>query len=725
MPLYNTFDYTVTDWGKSPNSLFIGQRVLVPFGKKRVVGIITEIDSTPTVAPETLKPIEHILDAEPIFDNQLFAMIAWAAAYYQYPFGDALSTALPAHLREATPLQERMPSLVSVVHSAANRAPALLNRAKKQQKAYEYIQQHHTIPKKTLIAAGFPSSVLNSLVEKSLVSITQTPPQPFNVAKKLLREERLTLNEAQARAVSVICNNTETFTPMLLEGVTGSGKTEVYLQIIEELTLHGKQTLVLVPEIGLTPQTLKRFQARFSCPVLTLHSGMNDSERMHVWIAAKYGSAPIIIGTRSAIFLPFKQLGAIIVDEEHDLSFKQQDSFRYNARDLAIYRANTLKIPVVLGSATPSFESLKNALAKRYHHVQLQQRISGQALNYQLIDMKKDVATSGVSSTLLHTIKEYLAKNQQVMLFINRRGYSPAIICHECGWLSECQRCSSFYTYHKQGQRLICHHCGSMQILPKQCPNCQSTQLYPVGQGTEQLEEYLSEQISEAKIVRIDRDSTSRKNAFEEALESIHDSNKTIILGTQMLAKGHHFPRVSLVAILDVDGALYSSDFRASERLAQLITQVAGRAGRGSQKGNILLQTYHPENELLQDLLLNGYQHFSRLALQERQDAMLPPFSSMALIRAETTHFSQPQNFLGAVKALIYQDPIADQLNLLGPIPAPLERKAGKFRFQLMIHAEKRSVLQHVLTQLIPKIFTLKESRQVRWSIDIDPQDMS
>lgn len=725
VPLYNTFDYSVTDWGNSASPLTLGQRVLVPFGKKQVVGIITELDPTPTISIDSLKPIKSVLDAEPVFDAYLFAMIAWAASYYQYPLGDALSVALPAHLREATPIEERMPTIVSLVHSEINRAQTALNRAKKQRQAYEHIQTHHTIPKKTLIAAGFPSSILNSLVDKSLITITQQVPTPFEITTDFLKEERLTLNEAQARAVSMACNNTEAFTPMLLEGVTGSGKTEVYLQIIEEVTLKNKQTLVLVPEIGLTPQTLKRFQARFNCPILTLHSGMNDTERMNVWLAAKYASAPIIIGTRSAIFLPFSNLGAIIVDEEHDLSFKQQDSFRYNARDLAIYRANVLKIPVVLGSATPSFESLKNALAKRYHHVQLQQRISGQTLNYRLIDMKKDVATSGVSSALLHTIKEYLDKKQQVMLFINRRGYSPAIICHECGWLSECQRCSSFYTFHKQSQRLICHHCGSMQALPKQCPSCQSTQLFPVGQGTEQLEEYLRGEIPTADIVRIDRDSTSKKNAFEDALNTIHQSEKTIILGTQMLAKGHHFPRVSLVAILDVDGALYSSDFRASERLAQLITQVSGRAGRGSQKGQILLQTFHPENDLLQDLLLNGYQHFSRLALKERQDAMLPPFAAMALIRAETTQFNIPQTFLGMVKELINQDPASNHLSILGPIPAPLERKAGKFRFQLLIQSEHRSTLQQILVQLIPQVFKLKESRQVRWSIDIDPQDLS
>lgn len=725
VPLYNTFDYTVTDWENSTQPLMLGQRVLVPFGKKRVVGIITEIDSEPTVAIDTLKPIEKVLDTEPVFDAFLFAMIAWAASYYQYPLGDALSIALPAHLRESTPLLERMPSVVSLVQSNVNRSHALLNRAKKQQLAYSFIQEHNTIPKKSLIAAGFPSSILNSLVEKSLISITQKAPDVFCVPDNLLQEERLTLNEAQARAVSVACNNTQSFTPMLLEGVTGSGKTEVYLQIVEELVNQNLQTLILVPEIGLTPQTFKRFQARFNCPILTLHSGMNDTERMSVWLAAKHGSAPVIIGTRSAIFLPFHKLGAIIVDEEHDLSFKQQDSFRYNARDLAIYRANVLKIPVILGTATPSFESLKNALGKRYHHVQLQQRISGQALKYNLVDMKKDVATSGVSSTLLHTIKEHISKNQQVMLFINRRGYSPAIICHECGWLSECKRCSSFYTFHKQSQRLICHHCGSMHALPKQCPSCQSTQLFPVGQGTEQLEEYLTQEIPEADVIRIDRDSTSKKHAFEEALEAIHNSKKTIILGTQMLAKGHHFPRVSLVAILDVDGALYSSDFRASERLAQLVTQVSGRAGRGSQKGNILLQTYHPENDLLQDLLLNGYQHFSRLALQERQDAMLPPFAAMALIRAETTQFNLPQAFLGLVKELIYQEPNAAHINVLGPIPAPLERKAGKFRFQLLVQAEHRPVLQQLLTNLIPKFQTLKESRQVRWSVDIDPQDLS
>ncbi|MFT5162962.1 MAG: primosomal protein N' (replication factor Y), partial [Alteromonadaceae bacterium] len=504
---------------------------------------------------------------------------------------------------------------------------------------------------------------------------------------------------------------------------TGSGKTEVYLQIIEQVLQQNKQVLVLVPEIGLTPQTLSRFKKRFDTPIGIWHSGLNNTERFGTWLNSGKGQSAITIGTRSAIFLPFNNLGLIVIDEEHDSSFKQQDTFRYNARDMAIYRARMLSIPIVLGTATPSLESLKNSIDERYHSFTLPTRISGHQHHYNLIDIKALHLQSGLSQPLISRIKKHLDKHAQVMLFLNRRGYAPAILCHECSWICECKRCSAFYTLHKTTHLLICHHCGSQSRIPVQCPGCGSTNIQSVGQGTEQLEEKLGQLFPDIPISRLDRDSTRLKGSFESTLEEINQPGRRIIIGTQMIAKGHHFPNVTLVAIMDVDGALFSADFRASERLAQLLIQVSGRAGRGSQAGEIALQTHFPSHPLLQDLIHNGYAHFSRYLLNERRDAILPPFVSQLLIRCQAPYPNLPKIFLDEVKHLM--EPYLEHIELLGPLPAPMERKAGQFRFQLIIQSARRGALQSILSRLLPAIEKLKSASKVRWSVDIDPVDMN
>ncbi|HAS22167.1 MAG TPA: primosomal protein N', partial [Idiomarina loihiensis] len=538
----------------------------------------------------------------------------------------------------------------------------------------------------------------------------------------VLREQGHALNTEQAVAVSTI-NQQQKHSTLLLEGVTGSGKTEVYLQAMEPVLERGEQVLVLVPEIGLTPQTLQRFKERFDAPVVMLHSGMSDRERLNTWLDAKHGHAAIIIGTRSAVFTPCQKLGLIVVDEEHDLSYKQQDGFRYHARDIAIKRAALLDIPLVLGSATASLETLNNAVSKRFHWLKLGQRAGGaQMVKHELIDLKQQPIKAGVSKALQEQIQVEIERGNQVLLFLNRRGFAPALMCHECGWLAQCHRCDAFYTVHKAHQQLQCHHCGSQQRIPKQCGSCGSTHLISHGVGTEQLEHSLKEMFPGRGVLRIDRDSTRRKGQLDDYLQKATNNEYPLLVGTQMLAKGHHFPHVTLVALLDVDGALYSADFRAAERLGQLYTQVAGRAGREHKAGKVVLQTHHPEHDLIQDLLNNGYSHFALTALAERQQSELPPFSYLALFRGEATDRDSVVQAMTQIQQLM---PQVEGAFLLGPMPALMERKAGRYRYQLLLHCQSRKLRFQLIEHLLPQINALPLLKKVRWSLDIDPQDFS
>ncbi len=501
----------------------------------------------------------------------------------------------------------------------------------------------------------------------------------------------------------------------------------MYLNLIKPILAQGRQALVLVPEIGLTPQTINRFRRRFNVPVAVIHSGLNDTERLNAWLSARDKVAGIVIGTRSALFTPFADLGMIIVDEEHDTSYKQQDSLRYHARDVAVMRAAKEDIPIILGSATPALESLHNALSGKYHHLTLTQR-AGVAVptRNQVLDVKGLYLESGLSAPLIVEMRRHLKAGNQVMLFLNRRGFSPALMCHQCGWIAECKRCDAYYTYHQYSNEIRCHHCGSQQPVIHQCQGCGSSQLVTVGVGTEQLENQLENLFPEYKAIRIDRDSTRRKGSLEDALQAIRRGEYQILIGTQMLAKGHHFPDVTLVALLDVDGSLYSSDFRASERLAQLFIQVAGRAGRASKPGEVLLQTHHPEHPLLQALLTKDYRSFALSALEERRIAQLPPYSFLTLFRAEANHSELCEAFLRQVRLTLESHPLFDDTCLvLGPTPSPLAKRAGKYRWQLLLQTQSRALMQKLLISAKPAIEMLPNAKKVRWIVDIEPQDLS
>lgn len=532
------------------------------------------------------------------------------------------------------------------------------------------------------------------------------------------------LNPAQTTTVAAIGSSLERFQTFLLDGVTGSGKTEVYLQSIETVVAAGKQALVLIPEIGLTPQTIARFRERFDVPLAVFHSALTERERLQAWLMARDGMAAIVIGTRSAVWTPLRSPGLIIVDEEHDLSYKQQEGFRYSARDVAIVRAQRAKVPVILGSATPSLESLHNARIGRYQYLYLPERAgSAKIPALEMLDLRGLPMHGGLSEPLLERISAHLARKEQILLFLNRRGYAPLVLCHQCGWMAQCDRCDAKLAHHQAAKLLRCHHCGAEHPPKTRCPHCGGQELLKIGYGTERIVETLNHFFANASVVRIDRDSTRRKGVLQRLLDNIQAGEADILVGTQMLAKGHHFPKVTLVAIVDADSRLYGIDFRSSERLAQQVIQVAGRAGRADAPGTVIIQTHHPSHPLLAALATHSYTTLADSVLRERKQAQWPPFRSLALLRAEAPSQAEPICFLEEAKhtALSVHTP---GITIYGPVPAPMERRAGRYRAQLLLQSRARRTLQHMLSAWIPSLEHLKTARKVRWSLDVDPQEM-
>lgn len=628
-----------------------GMRILVPFGRRSLVGIIIEVTDHSRLEISKLKHAEQILDPTALFTPELMQLFIWSSQYYQYPLGMLFETALPAWLRKQKDI-------------------------------------------------NFPKA--KDIKQESIAP--------------------LTLNNAQQQAVTAVCSHFGTFKPFLLDGITGSGKTEVYMQLIAHAIANNLQTLILVPEINLTPQTLAHFQQRFGVPIAVLHSQVTEKNRAIAWMHAQTGYAPIILGTRLAAFTPLQRPGLFIIDEEHDLSFKQQDHLRYSARDLLLKRAQLQQCPIVLGTATPALETWYNAVSGKFQHLVLPERAgNARKPEIQIVDIRHKQLDSGLTNDLLAQIKDHISRNNQVLLFLNRRGYAPVLLCYKCGWHQNCKRCDSNMIIHGNTS-VRCHHCDAQTKMPQACPNCNSVEISPIGLGTQRIEECLSAHFPDAKIARVDRDTVHTKKQLQAVLDDIHAGNTNILIGTQMLAKGHHFPKLSLVAIVDIDAALFSSDFRATERIAQLITQVAGRAGRGEQIGKVVLQTTHPDNNLLQTLIYEGYHAFLQQLVQERRVTGLPPFSYQVMLRAETKAPSEARNFLQEIKALITST--KSNIHCLGPIPAPMEKRQGFYRAQLLLQADSRSILQNKLQAIIPHIEANKLTRRVRWSVDVDPAEM-
>ncbi|MEN5059226.1 primosomal protein N' [Luteimonas sp. TWI1416] len=727
VPLPRLFDYRPPVGSEPALPAHVGRRVRVPFGPRELVGVVAEVGPPAGDAPQ-LREALALLDDAPLLAGELDASLRWLSRYTHAPLGEVLATALPASLRRGDPLPETHAwawQLTAAGQTATpglkpgarpHRLAELLHAAPRDEDALDLLLPAWRSAARTLAARGLVERI--AIAASGLAPAPQAGPAP---------------NPEQLAAIDAV-TATDGFAALLLDGVTGSGKTEVYLQAIAHCLARGRQALVLVPEIGLTPQTLARFRARLGVPVHALHSGLGDGERARVWAAAWRGEARVIVGTRSAVFVPLPDAGLIVVDEEHDGSYKQQDGIRYHARDFALVRGKALGVPVLLGSATPSLESLHNAVAGRYRHLRLAQRAGGaRPPAVRVLDVRKRPLEAGLSPDLLVAIRGALYAGGQVLVFKNRRGYAPVLLCHDCGWSAHCPRCSTPeqghpMTVHAGGRRLQCHHCGHRQSAPPACPDCASLGLQPQGIGTERLEELLAARFADVPVLRIDRGSTRRRDALERLFAEL-GARPGILIGTQMLAKGHDLPNLTLVCVVGVDEGLFSADFRAGEKLAQLLIQVAGRAGRADKAGQVLLQTHHPDHALLQTLVHGGYHAFAAEELDQRQAAGFPPFVPLALLRAESPHAQPPMAFLHAARALLAAHIGRDAngaptLSLDGPVAAPMPRRAGTYRAQLLLAADHRARLHGVLEATLPALHALPEARRTRWSLDIDPVDL-
>ncbi len=727
-PLRQLFDYLppvgLPPADLSPDAiqrLPVGVRVRVPFGRRELVGILVEVLPASAAGVAQLKPALEILDTEPALPPELLELVAWASAYYHHPLGECLLQALPAELRRGEPLQAHEQRWRLTVAGLALPAGAMA-RARQQSHAHAMLLREGSVAAADLARLDLKREHLRALQQRGLVESFEAPALVGPAVTAPVAEAPLVPSAEQQAAIDTVRAGLGVFGCFLLDGVTGSGKTEVYLQLLAEVIARGEQALVLIPEIGLSPQTRARFERRLAAPVAVLHSGLNDSERLAAWRAARSGRAGVVLGTRSAAFTGFHKLGLIIVDEEHDSSYKQQDGFRYSARDVAIKRAASMGIPILLGSATPSLESLHNALHGRYRYLRLTERAGAAVLPVvEVVDIRHAPMPDGLAPPVLAAIGATLERAEQVLVFLNRRGFAPTLLCHDCGWIAQCPRCDVRLTVHLAERRLVCHHCTHAEPLARRCTQCGSARLESRGPGTERLEHALIRAFPSFPVIRIDRDTTQRKHAMRDKVAEIHLGQPSILVGTQMLAKGHHFPAVTLVVMVDLDGGLFSADPRGPERMGQLLTQVAGRAGRAGKAGRVLLQTHYPQHPLIDGLVRESYGHFAAGLLVERQAASAPPFAHFAVIRADAKTLPEAEGLLADLRAALAEPAVA----CFGPLPAPLTRRAGLFRAQLVISAPQRQPLHRALDRLVAAAEQHPAGRRVKWSIDVDPVDFS
>jgi len=717
-PLRRLFDYLPGDEAAS-----VGARVRVPFGRQQLVGVVMAHAATSELPVDKLRRVSAVLDASPLLEPGLLAFLGWAADYYHFPVGAVLAAALPKLLREGADAQDAIRRWSATDAGREALASGGPSRAPKQRELLALLAADGPFTAEAL-AERLPRwrEAMRPLLERQYaLQVEETVVAPSTVpGPRAISEHQL--SAAQQAAFDNLKAGLDHYGSYLLDGVTGSGKTEVYLRLIDEVLARGRTALVLCPEIGLTPQLVSRFRARFDVPIAALHSGLSDRERLAAWRSAARGEARIVIGTRSAVFAPLPDLGVIVVDEEHDASFKQHEGgFRYHARDLAVVRAQRSGVPVLLGSATPSFESLHNVAVGKSLRLELPRRAgAAEPPRLQLIDLRAHAVHKGLSTPLAMAIDRHLAAGGQVLVFINRRGYAPTLLCTGCGWTAPCRHCDARMTVHQREQRLSCHHCGAEEALPERCPRC-GHGVRPLGHGTERVEETLAERFPGMPIARFDRDSVRQASDLEAAIDRVTSGEARILVGTQMLTKGHHFPDVTLVGVLNADQSLFSTDFRAAERLAQTIVQVAGRAGRASKPGEVLIQTEFPQHPLLQALLGEGYGGFAQQALVERAAARWPPYGRLALLRASGVAPEAALGFLAEARRLAGQPA---GVALRGPVPAAMVRRAGRHHAQLLVESAERPALQRFLADWLPQVEQLPSARGLRWALDVDPLEV-
>ena len=717
-PLRRVFDYRLPP--NEPEKLPpLGIRIRVPFGRRRLIGVLVGIAAQSSISESKLKAALEFLDSKAVFDPVTFELLRWAADYYHHPVGEVYAAALPAALRAGQPAIDQLRQWTLTAAGLQELAAPSSRRAPQQRAALAWLGEHPgaTQPQANELFKPAHWRMLETrgwIVSEAAAADTSLPGA---------KAGHLSLTGAQAQAVATILTTLSTFSVHLLYGVTGSGKTEVYLRVIAAAIEAGGQALILVPEIALTPQLVERFRRRFSGGVAVVHSGLADSERRDAWRAAHAGQARIVIGTRSAVFTSLPELALIVVDEEHDASYKQHEGFRYSARDLAVMRAHQAGIPIILGSATPSLETLENAASGRYiKHLLPQRPGAAQPPRMSLVDLRRHAAEQGLSTPAIQAIEQHLRAGGQVIVFLNRRGFAPSLFCDSCGWVAPCAHCDARMTLHRRAFKLRCHHCGAQTAVPVICGSCGQA-LLAVGQGTERIEETLARLFPDAPLARLDRDTASAPRSIQTILDRVHSGEARILVGTQMLTKGHHFPEVSLVVILDADQGLFASDFRATERLAQTITQVAGRAGRETRAGEVMIQTQFPEHPLLRRLITEGYESFAASALAERREAGWPPYSRLALLRAEAKDSAALDSFLRAA-AEVGLGLGETAVKILGPASALIARRADHFRAHLLIETAARSTLQRFLGRWLPLVENRPALNGLRWSIDVDPLEV-
>ncbi|MHB8814595.1 MAG: primosomal protein N' [Steroidobacteraceae bacterium] len=745
-PLRRLFDYRAGLAGDC--AVAIGTRVRVPFGQRRLIGIAMEMAAGSDLPDERLKPVLERLDPQPIFDPATLALLGWAADYYHHPIGEVLAAALPKALRLGAAVDSAEERWLFTAEGREAYARGELRRAPRQRQLLSALAENGPADPPGLTAAELDERLeswrdaARALIARGWLVAMQAAPAA--AAAPVASSERLAPasvavgpgpepNPEQRVAIERILESLGSFAGFVLQGVTGSGKTEVYLRVVEHALRLGRSALVLVPEIGLTPQLVSRFRQRFAVPMAVLHSALTDHERLLAWREAFSGRARIVLGTRSAVFAPARDLGVIIVDEEHDTSFKQHEGgFRYSARDLAVVRAQRAGVPVVLGSATPALETLQNITGGRYVRLVLTRR-AAEAVppRLSLIDLRSSAVRAGISTPAVQAIERHLEAGGQVLVFLNRRGYAPTLLCTACGWMAPCRDCDARLTVHLSAARLRCHHCGADSALPERCPTC-GFAVKAVGQGTERIEETLATLFPGTPCIRLDRDVVRRRGDMEEAMRRMASGEARILVGTQMVTKGHDFPNVTLVVVLNADQGFFSTDFRAPERLAQTIVQVAGRAGRREKAGEVLIQTEFPDHPLLRSLLAEGYDGFARAALMERSQASWPPFSRLAAVRDSAKTAEAALAFLTEARKAaegLRTDRgtgsgsriLGRGIRLLGPAPAAMAKRAGRYHAQLLLESAERAPLHRFLDAWLPALESLPGARRVRWALDVDP----
>ncbi len=719
---WSLFDYTCE------TAAAIGSRVIVPFGRRSMLGIVVEHSDKSDYPPELIRAVHSVLDEEPVFPRKLIHTLQWVADYYQHPIGEVLAGALPKAVRKGRPARPKFDVVYRLTDAGRKTDAGTLARARVQKRVFEELLKSKNRPLKPAAFEHTGKSwrtALKVLESKGLVK-SESREMPSGTGRQQLIED---LTVQQTRAREQIAQALNQYQCFLIQGVTGSGKTEVYLHIIAKVLEAGGQALMMVPEIGLSPQLEKRVQSALGVPVMSFHSGLTDYQRHKTWWLAHSGKVKVVIGTRSAVFLPFKNLQVIVIDEEHDTSFKQQERVRYHARSVALHRAAVEKIPVIFGTATPSLETVQAARAGRAKTLILSERATRIDMpKVRMIDLGRDYVQSGLSTTLLEQIKDRIMAGEQSLIFINRRGFAPVVVCPACRWTAICSSCDARLIYHQSDHRLHCHLCLRSVQLMTQCPQCLSGQIQLYGVGTQRVEQELQRAIPGARVIRIDRDTTQSYTEFERKFQRIQSGEVDILVGTQMLSKGHHFPNVTLVGILNVDQGFYSMDFRAMEHLVQQVLQVAGRAGRAEKPGVVYIQSMHPDSEYFDCVRKHDYLSFARLELAERRQAQQPPFNHYALLRANSLQVGEEIEFLRAAREIAISVPANQgdrRVRVFDIVQSPIQKISNRYRAQLLIGSARAAELKQFLKTWMPKLEKIPKKGKLRWSLDVDPVDFS